>query len=225
MVIFSNFYEVILNSILIYGGSFDPIHNGHLKTALAVQQHIHVQRVLFLPCKTPVLKEKTVASTEQRLHMLQLALKPYPTFEIDPREIKRDSPSYMVETLQSFRQELGKTAAINLLMGMDAFMQLPQWYHWEEIIQLANLVIISRKIIGRLEISTTLQALLSTNETLDKSELLNHPCGKIYRYDAGNYPISSTLIREQLNNGRNISDYVPPSVYQYIQEQALYCRS
>lgn len=212
-----------MHNLVIYGGSFDPVHYGHLKTALAVQQALNFDRFLFLPCKTPLLKKTTMASSAQRLDMLALALQPYPRFAIDSQEIERDTPSYMVDTLQNIRRLGGQNLAITLLIGMDTFLQLPQWHAWQQLMDLSHLLVIHRPgAVEKASIAPVLQALLITRETHDKKELLTQPYGKIYRLDAGQYDISSTWLRQQINQGLSIENYVPAAVNQYIKEQALY---
>jgi nicotinate-nucleotide adenylyltransferase len=211
-----------VNNILIYGGTFDPPHLGHLNTAQAAQVKFHFERFVFLPCKTPLLKEAASASSAQRMEMLKLAIQDHPEFTIDSREITRSTPSYMVETLESFRQELGEKTAITLCLGMDAFLELPKWHDWERILALGNLLVLKRPKTNEQDLSETLKTLLSKHEVFDKRTVLNQSHGAIYRFDAGQYTISSTLLRKQIQAGQNIEAYLPPRVYQYIKSRALY---
>ncbi len=211
----------MLNNLVIFGGTFDPPHMGHIRTAIAVQSHMQFERFIFLPCKTPVLKHASTATTRQRIHMLNLALAPYPEFSIDLREIERDSPSYMVYTLQSFRTEYGNDVSLTLLLGMDAFLQLPQWHDWSSILKLCNLLVIKRGN-GVHNITSEIKSLLKMHETFDNAELLNHPCGKIYQYNAGEYLISSSDLREKIAAGKEVSDCLSESVYEYINKAAIY---
>ena len=210
-----------MKTLLIYGGAFDPPHDGHIKTALAVQRDLHFDRFVFLPCKTPVLKNATLATSKQRIHMLQLALQPYPEFEIDPREITRSTPSFMVETLKSFREALGYKVAITICLGTDAFIQLPQWHCWQKILELSNILVIRREQINEQELPE-IKKLVLTHETFDKKALKTQAFGKIYQFDAGQFPISSSWLRSQMQAGYNIEEYLPANVYQYIKDQALY---
>lgn len=211
-----------MNTILIFGGSFDPPHWGHINTALAVQQVFHFQRFIFLPCKTPVLKQANIATATQRLMMLKLALTDHAEFEIDEREINRPTPSYMVHTLESYRAELGENAAITLLLGMDAFIQLPKWYQWERLLSLAHVLTLNRAHTPASRFSLPLHNLLLTCGTGNKEDLLQQSHGKIFCYDAGNYPISSTQLRNKVHAGDSIESYAPAAVIQYIKDQALY---
>lgn len=209
-------------SLLIYGGTFDPPHYGHLNTARAVQEHFHFNQFIFLPCKSPLLKNATLASAEQRVEMLKLALANYPEFQIDLREIERSTPSFMVDTLENFRQEFGEDAAITLCVGMDAFKQLHKWHCWQKLLTLCNLLVIKRADMNLQALPNVLKTLLEDHETFTETDLHTYAFGKIYRFDAGEYPISSTWLRSQVQTGHDISPYLPENVYQYIKSQALY---
>lgn len=206
----------MLHNLIIYGGSFDPPHLGHLNTAVAVQNHMQFERFIFLPCKNPVLKMATTASCAQRVQMLKLALKPWPKFEIDLREIDRDTPSFMVDTLQSFRDELGKQVSITLLLGEDAFLQLPQWHRWQTLLQLCHLLVIKRPGVRH----ESMPEELKTRRVTD--DIFNSPHGNIYHYNAGEYDISSSCLRQKMKDGEDVSPYLPEFVYQYINEYNIY---
>ena len=212
----------MIHNILIFGGSFDPPHLGHLNTALTIQNHIQLERFIFLPCKAPILKKITIASCEQRIHMLKLALESHSQFEIDLREIHRKTPSYMVNTLKSFRDELGNNISITLLIGMDAFLQLPQWHAWQELLDLSHILVMKRAQIDTQVMPKQVSALLNSNEVFDKAELLTKPYGKIYQYNAGEYAISSTALRQKINAGEDVRLYLPEAVYQYLIKKKIY---
>lgn len=208
-------------SIAIFGGTFDPVHNGHIQTSLAIQTHFNFDTYNFLPCKVSTIKPPSFANSQQRVEMLQLAIKSYPDFKIDLREIERDSPSYMVETLESFRTE-NENASISLILGYDAFLSLPQWHHWEKIIKLANLLVINRMQFSNDPVPESIKKLLKTNKTEIKADLLVKNAGVIYLFNAGNYEISSTNIREELIKNKNIESKLPKEVFNYIKQQELY---
>ena len=211
----------VMKNIIIFGGSFDPPHNGHLNTALAVQDFFHFDRFVFLPCKQPILKDASIASAQQRLTLLKLALAKHPEFIIDTRELSRKSRSYKATTLKHFREEFSNHIAITLLVGLDAFLQLPQWHDWQSLLTLTNLLVISRPGF-KPNFNPVLQQLLANHEVTDKSELLTKPHGAIYLYDAGKHPISSTYLRSEIKAGRTIKPYVPFEVYEYIEHHGLY---
>lgn len=210
-----------MHSIALFGGSFDPIHNGHMQTSLAIQKDFHFDSFLFVPCKVPVLKTATLASPEQRVAMLELAIQAQQTFNIDLREINRDSPSYMVETLQSFRADYPQ-ASISLIIGYDALLSLPQWFHWQKIIELANILVLRRTEFVEKKIPVEIQQLIEKHGAQTKSQLLTHKAGYLLQYDAGDFIVSSTMIRECIKHKQDISQYVPQAVKEYISKLAIY---
>lgn len=210
-----------MNSIAIFGGAFDPIHNGHLQTSFTIQEHFNFDSYIFLPCKTPTIKPATKATSEQRIEMLRCAIANHQHFKLDLREIKRASPSYMVETLASFREEYPK-ASISLIIGYDAFLLLPQWHQWRKIIMLAHLIVINRSAFAKQPISEIMQKFLENYQNKNKKELLNTQAGHVFLFDAGNYDISSTSIREDIKKGADVKNKLPYSVYEYIKHQGLY---
>lgn len=212
-----------MHNLIIYGGTFDPIHSGHIKTAVNIQNHFNFERFLFLPCKIPVLKKNATATAKQRIDMLELALQNLnQNFEINLSEINRESPSYMVYSLQNFRLELGSELSITLLLGTDSFNQLPQWYNWQQLLTLANLLVIKRCGAAETVIPSELKELLVQHETFDGVALAQSRHGLIYRYDAGSFNISSSQIRKQLTEGKDISAYLPKAVFHYIRKHQLY---
>lgn len=214
-----------MRNLLIYGGTFDPIHNGHINTAINVQNHFNFDRFVFLPCKIPLLKNDAVATAEQRIDMIELALAYRAKdkhFAIDLSEINRDSPSYMVDSLANFRHQLGNELAITLLMGADTFNQLPKWYAWQQLLTLANLLVIKRTGIDDMQTPELMKELLLKHESQDDKAIGIQAHGLIYRYDAGSYDFSSSWIRKQLAAGKNLNGYLPESVLQYIKQNNLY---
>lgn len=210
-------------SIVLFGGTFDPVHNGHIQTAIKVQQTFHFDRFIFLPCKQPLLKTSPSTTAHQRLAMLQLALedcKQYP-FEIDPVEIERSSPSYTLSTLLDYRARLGKTHSISLLLGMDAFIQLPKWYQWEKIITLSHLIIMQRPSYTY-PCTGEIDAFLRQHETPRPELLPKTAGGLIYRFNAGEYALSSSMIRKQCYLMENQCLAVPMKVAEYIRQNKLY---
>ncbi len=215
-----------MNNLLIFGGTFDPVHLGHINTAKHIQQFFNFDQFAFLPCKQPVLDKSSLTSpSEHRLTMLNLALaeqdKHY-HFYVDHHEISRNSPSYMTTTLEEFRQELGKKLPITLLMGLDAFCHLPQWHQWQKLIKLANLLVIARQGYKETPMPEEVKTLLRTHETTNQKTLLTTSHGLITRFDAGKYDISSTKIRSVLVDNKTIGDALPNSVHHYIIENKLY---
>jgi nicotinate-nucleotide adenylyltransferase len=210
-----------MQSIAIFGGSFDPIHNGHLQTSVTIQAYFNFDSYIFLPCKTPAIKPPTLANSQQRIEMIQLAIKDKHHFKLDVREIQRDTPSYMVETLQSFRAEYPQ-ASITLILGYDAFLSLPKWYQWEKIIFLSHLLVINRDEFTKQPVLKIMQEFLKEHQTKNKIDLLTTQSGTAFLFNAGNYDISSTSIREEIQKGNNVKNKLPRLVYEFIMTQLLY---
>lgn len=210
-----------MQSIAIFGGTFDPVHKAHIATAIAIQNSFHFDDFYFLPCKDPLIKAPSNARADQRVAMLERALKIYPDFKIDLREVKRDSPSYMVETLQSFRTEHPQ-AAITLIIGYDAFLSLPAWHQWQHLIDLANILIMDRVSSLNQEFPKDLKILVDAHLTHSVQDILNVPYGKILQFNAGNFDLSSTTIRQKIRQGIDVSDYLADEVREYITKFSLY---
>lgn len=215
---------MVLRNFIIYGGTFDPIHNGHLHTAINVQNHFNFDRFVFLPCKIPVLKNKAVATTRQRIDMIELSLADQDKdkqFAIDLSEINRNSSSYMVHSLENFRQQLGAKVAITLLMGTDSFNQLPQWHDWQQLLSLANLLVIKRSGFEEPP-ADLLRSLLAKHETQEEKAICEQAQGLIYRYDAGSFNFSSSWIRQQLAASKDLESYLPARIIEYIRKNRIY---
>jgi nicotinate-nucleotide adenylyltransferase len=186
----------------IFGGTFDPVHLGHLRLALSLVDHYHLEEVRFVPCKQPVHKQAATVSAEHRLAMLKLAVEKQPNFIVDDREIKRSSPSYMIETLQSFKHEM-PTQVFGLILGSDALAHFTSWYHWQEIIKIVKLLIVPRPSFGSTSVRLELQA---------ATEILN----------ITTLPISSSHIRAEIKAGHSPRYWIPDSVWDYINSHQLY---
>ena len=200
-----------MKQLLIYGGTFDPPHLGHIETACAVQAKFSFDQFLFVPCKLPVLKAQNVASPKQRFEMLKLALLPYPQFKIDTRELDRDTPSFMVDTLKSFHREYKNNISVTLLLGMDAFLELPRWHQWEQIMMLCDLIVMQRAGDHNNKIPEALQAKLNASSCM------------VTFFEAGNYPIASSTVRSMLQAGETLeTNLLPEAVYNYIRTHQLY---
>lgn len=211
-----------MRNLVIYGGSFDPVHYGHIQTALAVQRTFAFERFVFLPCKLHALKKQAHATDAERLDMLRLATRLYPNLGVDDREIRRAGWSYTYDTLQTYRHELGTAVPITLLIGWDVFLQLPLWHRWEELFDLANLLIIARPHAPKETIKPALLVHLHQREIADKKQFLQHTCGALFRLNAGHYPVSSQALRQAIRDGQYQQLQDLPDVARYIQTHRLY---
>lgn len=206
--------------IAIFGGTFDPIHYGHLRPLWEVKQTLELDEVRMVPCFIPPHRGVPGASAEQRLAMLQLALKDVPGFVIDERELQRGGPSYMVDTLQSFRDELGETP-LCLIMGLDAFLGLESWHQWRRLHELAHIVVTQRPG-SELPDRGAIADLIIKTQTQDLSELFVRIAGKTYFQAVTQLDISATAIREQIACGQDMRFLMPDSVRRFIETEGLY---
>ena len=204
----------------IFGGTFDPVHFGHLRPALEVQQALGLNEVRFIPAGQPPHRETPYASTPQRLSMLRAAIEDQPGFVVDERELRREGPSYMVDTLASLREEVGQTP-LCLILGYDAFLGLPGWHQWNSLIELAHLVITHRPGWNHDELDDALQSLVKQCET-GVERLSEQAAGGLLFVPVTQLDISATIIREQIRAGQDIRYLLPDTVYRIIREQKLY---
>lgn len=204
----------------ILGGTFDPIHNGHLAVAECAMQSAELDRLHILPCKIPVLKNEPHASTVQRIEMIQLAIADKENYLLDDTELTRETPSYMLPSLQALRQQYPGDA-LCLIIGWDSYMELPQWYRWEQILDYCH-ILLAPRLVANAELVGTCKTLLSNHRTRDVSVLHSHQAGYIYQLPLAPSATSSTTIRETLAEGHKISQHVPASVAHYIEEHQVY---
>ncbi len=210
-----------MNNIALFGGTFNPIHLGHLKIATAIQTQFHFSSFLFLPARKPVHKGAST-SASHRVEMLNLALQAMPitAASICLDEINRTTPSYTVETLKQLRKG-SAPLSITLILGWDAFGGLTSWHQYEKLLSLCHLLVVNRPNTDA-PLPADLQALLQTHLTADSEMLKTHPYGCIYLFDAGTHDISSSELRKRIQQKQSIVDWVPAPVWEYIKKNELY---
>jgi len=207
--------------IAILGGTFDPIHAGHLRAAIEVREALRADELRLVPCALPPHRAQPGATGEQRLAMIEAAIAGSPELRCDARELGRQGPSYTVDTLESLRQELGPQRSIVLVLGADAFHGLPSWHRWRELTRLAHIAVLTRPDAHGL-IDPRLEELLAERATSKPDELSNSAAGHILRLEIPPLPISSTLIRARLKQRRSVRFLVPDAVIEHIEMFALY---
>jgi nicotinate-nucleotide adenylyltransferase len=211
----------MLRVIGILGGTFDPVHHGHLRCALEVQQECGLDKVLFIPAGQPPHRRQPAADAARRLAMLEAAVSDHPGFEVDPRELRRDGPSYTVDTLLSLREEL-PDASLCLLLGMDAFLGLPSWSRWERLIELAHLIVMCRPGSDPGSASAPLRDLLQARRVEFPRELRQRPAGGILLQPVTQLDISASRIRDSIARGRSVRYLLPDRVIDHIRRERLY---
>ena len=196
----------------IFGGSFDPVHLGHLKTAKSIKKELIFERLFLLPCHDPVHKNSLHYSPKQRLEMLNLAIKDYPSLEIDTREIDREGSSYMIDTLAELTEEFrGKT--ICLIIGMDSFLSFKTWKKWAEFARLVHLIVLPRNNDRLAE-----NNLETFDLALDKCDLNISSSGLLYFSNSELIDISSTDIRGKIASNQNLDGLMPSRVIKFLQK-------
>lgn len=211
-----------LDPMAIFGGTFDPIHYGHLRTAFELMESLRLPEVRFLPAGTPPHRERPVADARVRLEMVRAAISGQPGFVVDDRELHREGPSYSVDTLLDLRAEYAHRS-ICLVVGMDAFLDLPKWYHWREILQLAH-VVVAHRPGWRIPDMGPLSELLVDRGTGRAGDIHETRAGRIYIHAVTQLEISSTAIREFVFNGGDPRFLMPDGVRKTILDSGCYAR-
>ncbi|RMF17957.1 MAG: nicotinate-nucleotide adenylyltransferase [Gammaproteobacteria bacterium] len=214
---------------LLYGGTFDPVHHAHLRNALEARDWlarlagVHASEVplYLIPCARPGHRDAPGASAEQRVEMLRLALEGLPAAHVDTRELTRSGASWTVDTLLSWREDIGRDAPLVLLMGRDAFRGLASWHRWLEIVQLAHIMIMNRPFEDT-PFSGQVATLLSEHQTDQPHDLLSAPAGRIIERTFRLLDISASEIRASVQSGVSVRYLVPEKVQAYIEYHALY---
>ncbi len=207
----------------IFGGTFDPVHLGHIKPALDVKRHLNLEELRFIPCSIPAHRDAPIATVEQRLAMLHLAVDEYADCSVDEREVNRQGVSYMVDTLQSLRQDL-KDKSLCLIIGMDAFLGLNRWHHWQQLFELANFVVTYRPGFELEMEKIPVDLLKQVNQRQVKSvaAFSESQHGAIIFMPVTQLDISATDIRQRVKQQQSVKDQVPAAVDDFIQQQKLY---
>lgn len=201
----------------IFGGTFDPIHHGHLRAALEVKEIFGLDEVRLVLSAKPPLRQTPQASIAMRLEMLELAVKKQTDFVVDIREIGRDGASYMVHTLESLRDEFPH-APLLLCIGSDAFNNLQKWHEWQRLFDFAHIVVLTRPgyEIGQLD------KFLLDKITQQANDLSAKNAGSLYFQAITQLDISATAIRNLIKNGHSPAFLLPDAVLAYIQFHQLY---
>ena len=209
-----------MSSMGVFGGTFDPIHYGHLRTAFEMLQALRFDEVRFMPCGNPPHRVAPHADAGLRLEMVRVATEGQHGFVVDDRELQRDGPSYSVDTLAALRNEF-PLRPLALMIGMDAFLGLPKWYQWREILQLAHIVVAHRPG-WRAPDMGPLGELLADRGTHRIGDLHEAKSGQIFIHDVTQLEISSTEIRELVAAGRDPRFLMPDAVREVIEKSGCY---
>lgn len=200
----------------IFGGTFDPIHYGHLRSALELKELFELDHIRLIPCAQPVHRDEPNATAEQRLEMLQIALQNQPDFVVDAQELERSGGSYTFHTLEKLRLDYPNEPLL-LFIGSDAFNEFTTWFRWRELFNFAHIVVITRPNAAL----NPLDDFFKSRLTDDKSQL-KQLAGRLFFQEITQLAISATAIRGMIAAKQNPRFLLPDAVLDYIFKHQLY---
>jgi len=208
----------------LLGGTFNPIHFGHLRMAQELANSLQLDEVRFIPSANPPHKTTPEVSAQHRAEMVKIAIADNPLFKLDEREMQREGASYTIDTLISLREELGSKTAICLFMGSDAFIHLNTWHRWHELLNYCHILLVQRPnlIPAQPKLSETLEAFLHDHYTENANDLATKSTGFIHMQKITALDISSTEIRRMLKSQQSPRYLMPENVIGYIKQHQLY---
>ncbi len=209
-----------MKPIGVFGGTFDPVHYGHLRSAFEMLQALDFEEVRFIPCSDPPHRGVTYATAAQRYRLVEVAIAGQPGFTADDRELQRGGPSYTVDTLATLRTEF-PDRSVGLIVGMDAFLGLPDWHRWDEILDKAHIVVAHRPGWKAPDIGV-LGDMISERGTHRVSDLHETTHGRVHIHAVTQLEIASTEIRDLIAAGRDPRFLMPDAVRDEIIELGIY---
>ncbi len=199
---------------------FDPVHAGHLRTALAAQQDFGLDEVRLIPCHHPVHRDEAIASARHRIAMLHKATKAESQLVVDVRECMKAGPSYMIETLESLRIEYPNDRLF-LILGADAFNKLDSWYRWQQLFDVVHLIVITRPG-WEIKPAQIVSEFCHDKKVTSFAEMCEQKCGSILKYSFTPLMIASSDIRELIKQEHSVRYLLPNAVLKYISKHKLY---
>ena len=204
----------------IFGGSFDPIHKGHVESLKRVTEQLNLSKVLVIPNKVSPLKDLSIASSLEKIKMLEIAFKDFKEIEIEDYELKKEGPSFMIETLQYLDKKLGKKKHFLLIIGEDSFQSFHLWKNYQHIIKMTSLLVMNRP---GLKNDLTAKAIALHKDCIENTYGDNNlKKGKIYFIQIKPNQASSTHIRENIDDQSVLAEGLDDDVLKYLQEQKIY---
>nr|WP_312508592.1 nicotinate-nucleotide adenylyltransferase [Pseudomonas luteola] len=210
----------MVTRIGLFGGTFDPIHIGHLRSALEVAEQLGLDELRLIPGARPPHRNAPQVSAQQRLEMVRLAVEGVEYLRVDDIEFRRERPSYTIETLEALRRDMGPHVQLLLMLGWDAFCGLPGWHRWAELLDHCHILVLQRPDAD----SEPPQALcdLIAARTQSDPQALSGPAGQITYIWQTPLAVSATQIRGLLAAGKSVRFLVPDAVMNYIETHGLY---
>ncbi len=206
----------------LFGGTFDPIHFGHLRPVEALAQQVGLKKVTLLPNNVPPHRPQPEASAQQRVEMLRCAIATRPLFDIDTRELERDTPSWTVATLEALRAERGAEQPLGFIIGQDSLLTLAKWHRWQDLLSLCHLLVCQRPGYATQMETAEMQQWLDAHRAQHVEQLHHSPAGHIWLADTPLFDISATEIRQRRHEGQSCADLLPDAVINYIDRAGLY---
>ena len=209
-------------AVALFGGTFNPVHNGHLRIATELAELLPVSELRMMPCGiSPDIAKKAIPA-QQRMKMLQIGIgDENPTLTIEDIELQRTTPSYSIDTVTLIRKNLGPSVPLFLCLGMDALASINSWNRWEQLLDFCHIVVSSRPGFSAPK-KGLLFEWINQHSCADLSKLEERPAGHIYFCDLTMLAVSSTIIRDKVKRGDSIRYMTPDSVVNYIQQHRLY---
>ena len=205
----------------VFGGTFNPVHYGHLRSALELVERLGLEQLRLMPCAVPPHRELPVCSAEHRCAMVQLAVAGEPRLSCDARELHREGKSFTIDSLIELRAELGEQRSLCLVMGCDALLGITGWHRWQELLEWSHIVVIARPG-WELPADGEVAEWLSSRCVSDAAVLRQRPAGGILVEELRPLQISSTEIRQMLAAGHSPRYLLPEPVLGYIHRHNLY---
>lgn len=207
---------------VLFGGTFDPIHYGHLRLIEALAQQISLQKITILLNNVPPHRPQPQASAKQRLEMLHCAIAHCPQFDIDARELMRETPSWTITTLEELRAERGVKQPIGFILGQDSLLTLAQWYRWQDLLTLCHLIVCQRPKYPIYMNTPKMQQWLNKHIGSDIQQLHRIPKGRVWLADTPLIDISAMEIRQRYYHRLSCAGLLPDAVIDYIDRAGLY---
>ena len=209
-------------AVALFGGTFNPVHNGHLRIATELAELLPVSELRMMPCGISPDINKKVIPAQQRMKMLQIGIgDENPTLTIEDIELQRTTPSYSIDTVTLIRKNLGPSVPLFLCLGMDALASINSWNRWEQLLDFCHIAVSSRPGFSAPK-KGPLFEWINQHSCADLSKLEERPAGHIYFCDLTMLAVSSTIIRDKVKCGDSIRYMAPDGVVNYIQQHRLY---
>ncbi len=210
-----------LTPVGVFGGTFNPVHYGHLRSALELVEHLQLDHLRLMPCAVPPHREAPHCSAQHRAAMVELAVADEPKLHCDTRELDRQGVSYTIDSLLELSQELGPQFSLTMVMGCDAVLNINTWRRWQELLDVAHIAVIARPG-WHFPQSGEVAQWLGRHRVDDASVLRQRPSGAVLIEELRPLAISSTEVREILAAGRSARYLLPGPVLDYIEKEQLY---